>query len=156
LLNENEVKTDALAVKDAVAKSAAHGNWLLQIAKKQEDERYVLGVVLEPDVEDSQGDIYDEYEVRKASEFFMEFARDLGLMHETTLSTDKIKILENYIAPVDFILEGQTVRKGTWLLAARILDDALWEQVKKGELTGWSIEGSAYAQHYQQAKTFYI
>jgi hypothetical protein len=29
------------------------------------------------------------------------------------------------------------------MLAVRVLDDALWKQVKAGELTGFSIGGSA-------------
>jgi len=145
-LEPGEVKKHADAIRDTIAESISQSDWVLHVAKRNEEERYVLGVVLEPDVEDSQGDIYDSDTVRKASEFFMEHARDLGLMHETTLSEKSVKILENYIAPCDFDIEGQPVRKGTWLLAARILDETLWTAVKAGELTGWSIEGSALAQ----------
>jgi len=56
---------------------------------------------------------------------------------------DQVKVLESYLAPVDLTLGGATVRKGTWLLAVRILSDELWEQVKDGQLTGFSIGGSA-------------
>lgn len=52
-------------------------------------------------------------------------------------------ILESYLAPTSFALEGAQVRKGTWLLAMRVLDDDLWSQVKSGELTGLSMGGSA-------------
>jgi hypothetical protein len=144
LLDPSELKKSG--ADDSIAKSISRGDWSVHIAKQKEDECYILGVVLEPDVVDSQGDIYSEEEVRKASEYFMEYARELGLMHKMALPTDKIKILENYIAPVDFELNGQSVRKGTWLLAARIIDADLWKQVKAGQLTGWSIEGSAFAQ----------
>ena len=112
---------------------------------EDEEERYVLGVVLVPNEVDSQGDIYSEEEVRKAAHFFMEFSPVLGLMHERTLPEAKIKILESYLAPVDFDMEGQHVTEGTWLLAARVLDDALWAAIKAGRLTGWSIEGTALA-----------
>jgi hypothetical protein len=31
----------------------------------------------------------------------------------------------------------------TWLLAVRVADEELWRQIKAGELTGFSIGGSA-------------
>lgn len=145
-LEEGELKKTELAVIEGVAKRISRADWHVRVAKQDEDERYVLGVVLVPDETDSQGDIYDEATVRKASEYFMEYARTLGLMHAHALGGDKVRILENYIAPCDFELGDQLVRKGTWLLAARVLDDRLWEAVKSGELTGWSIEGSAIVQ----------
>jgi len=115
------------------------------VDEEDEEERFVLGVVLVPDEEDSQGDIYNEAEVRKAAHYYMEFGAALGLMHEQTLSEAKVRVLESYLAPVDFNLEGQSVKKGTWLLAARILDDDLWDAIKEGRLTGWSMEGTALA-----------
>lgn len=145
MLDPGEIKKSIDSVRATLAERKSVSDWTLQVAKSDDEERYVLGVVLVPNEFDSQGDIYDEDEVRRASEFFMEFARRLGLMHETALSENKIRILENYIAPVDFELEGQFVKKGTWLLAARVLDDRLWQAVKDGALTGWSIEGSSIA-----------
>lgn len=106
------------------------------------DERFVLGIVLEPEVVDAQGDIYSAEEIRRAAHLFMEEFGGLGLMHSMPVNGD-VKILESYVSPVDFTLGDTTVRKGTWLLAVRILSDALWELVKVGWLTGFSIGGSA-------------
>jgi len=55
----------------------------------------------------------------------------------------QVKVLESYLAPVDFAVGETRVRKGPSLLAVRILSDELWEQVKDGKLTGFSIGGSA-------------
>jgi DNA adenine methylase len=55
----------------------------------------------------------------------------------------EVKVLENFLAPTDFTLGDTPVRKGTWLLGVRVLGDELWEKVKSGELTGFSIGGSA-------------
>ena len=107
-----------------------------------DDERYVLGVVLEPEVIDAQGDIYSPEEIRQAAHRFMEEFGGLGLMHRMRVN-GQVKVLESYVSPVDFTVGEVSVRKGTWLLAVRILSDALWEQVKSGELTGFSIGGSA-------------
>ncbi len=106
------------------------------------DERYVLGIVLEPEEVDAQGDIYSAEEIRSAAHRFMETFQGLGVMHRFRVNGD-VKILESYLAPADFELGGQNIRRGTWLLAVRILSDELWEQVKDGELAGFSIGGSA-------------
>lgn len=106
------------------------------------EERYVFGVVLEPDVIDSQNDTYSAEEVRKSAHRFMQDHAALGLQH-SAIVTGKLKILESYIAPVDFAIGEETVKKGTWLLAIRVVDDALWTAVKAGSFTGFSIGGTA-------------
>lgn len=106
------------------------------------DERYVLGIVLEPEVVDAQGDIYSAAEIRQAAHRFMEDFGGLGLMHRFIVN-GQVKVLESYLAPADLDIGDVRVRKGTWLLAVRVLSDELWEQVKDGRLTGFSIGGSA-------------
>ncbi|MBK8940962.1 MAG: hypothetical protein IPM79_25935 [Polyangiaceae bacterium] len=106
------------------------------------DERYVLGIVLEPEVVDAQGDIYSADEIRAAAHRFMEEFGGLGLMHRLRVN-DQVKVLESYLAPTDFTVGELTVRKGTWMLAVRVLSDELWDRVKSGDLTGFSIGGSA-------------
>jgi DNA adenine methylase len=106
------------------------------------DERFVLGIVLEPEVVDAQGDIYSAEEIRAAAHRFMEDFGGLGLMHRLRVN-GQVKVLESYLAPTDFIIGELAVRKGTWLLAVRVLSDELWERVKSGDLTGFSIGGSA-------------
>lgn len=112
------------------------------VVGKAGEERYVLGIVLEPDVVDAQNDTYSADEVRRAEQVFMEQYRHTGLMHREKVD-DVVKILESYLAPVDFDLSGTAVKKGTWLMAVHVLDDELWKQVKAGGLTGFSIGGSA-------------
>lgn len=105
-------------------------------------ERYVLGIVLEPETVDAQQDIYSDAEIRQTAHKFMEDFRVIGLMHKGAVN-DKVKILESYLAPADFEVDGVPVKKGTWLMGVRVLDDELWESVKSGELSGFSIGGSA-------------
>ncbi|MGN6107865.1 MAG: XkdF-like putative serine protease domain-containing protein [Kofleriaceae bacterium] len=106
------------------------------------DERFVLGIVLEPEVVDAQQDIYSAEAVRVAAHRFMEEFGGLGLMHQMRVN-GQVKVLESYIAPHDFTIGEDQVRKGTWLLAVRVLSDELWQAVKDGALTGFSIGGSA-------------
>lgn len=113
---------------------------------KSGEEKIVYGVVLEPTKElnkpDSQGDIYSAQEVRQACHKFMEDYRTMGLQHREEAG-DRVKILENFIAPCDLTIDSKFVHKGTWLLCARVVDQELWGKVKKGEITGFSIGGIA-------------
>jgi DNA adenine methylase len=72
----------------------------------------------------------------------MEKFGGLGLMHRPIIN-GQARILETWIAPCDLDLNGTTVKKGTWLLAVRVIDDELWDAVKAGKFTGFSIGGSA-------------
>ncbi|HET9622029.1 MAG TPA: XkdF-like putative serine protease domain-containing protein [Kofleriaceae bacterium] len=109
---------------------------------KTEEERYVLGIVLEPETVDAQNDVYSAVEVRDAAHRFLENFRNVGLMHQGHVN-DKVKIIESYLSPTSFDLGGTQVKKGTWLLAVHVLDDELWGLIKSGELTGLSMGGSA-------------
>lgn len=109
---------------------------------KTGEERYVFGIVLEPETVDAQKDIYSAAEVRDAAHRFMEEYQNIGLMHRGYVN-DAVKILESYVAPTEFEVDGTKVRKGTWLLAVRVQDESLWQQVKNGELGGFSIGGTA-------------
>ena len=81
--------------------------------------------------------------MRTAAHRFLADAPAVWLMHQSPLGRGSVRILESYIAPQDIEFSGGLVRKGTWLLALRILDDDLWTAIKRGELTGLSIRGSA-------------
>lgn len=109
---------------------------------KSHEERIVFGVVLEPDTVDAQGDTIAAEEIRQAAHKFMEDFGNLGLQHKEIVN-GKLKLLESFIAPVDFDVDGQAVKKGTWLMAERVIDDDLWVAIRKGEITGYSIGGSA-------------
>ena len=112
-----------------------------KIYKAEGDERYVLGVVLEPDEVDSQQDTIAAEDIRRAAHGFMQDYGNIGLQHQTFVN-GKIKILESYIAPASFNVGGQHVKAGTWLLALRVLDDSIWDAIKDGRLTGLSIGGT--------------
>jgi hypothetical protein len=123
----------------------------VRILKADEDERYVLGIVLEPNDgkdgapldPDAHRDVYSTQDVADAGRAFLVKHNELGVMHKRIAKRAEMVVCENYIAPCDFELEGQRVRKGTWLLGAYILSDDLWSQVKTGKLNAWSIQGKA-------------
>lgn len=117
-------------------------------AEGEPELRIVYGEVLVPEDVDAQGDIYSHAVVRDAAwGYLSRFGRGSGMgrQHdaENLLTVDEVELLESYLAPVDFDLNGRAIKAGTWLMCWRILDDALWAAVKAGEVTGFSIGGLA-------------
>lgn len=108
---------------------------------KGEDEHICAGIVYEPNTTDAQGDSATEEEIRKACYDFMENAQKFKINHEGKAA--KVRVLENYIAPQKFSLGGNEIRKGSWVLITRVLDADLWNAIKKGEKTGYSMAGTA-------------
>lgn len=104
-------------------------------------ERIVMGIVYEPDTKDSQGDWANEDEIREAAYSFMESEQVYKINHEG--SGASIRVLESFIAPVDYELEGEKVKKGSWMLGSRVVDEDVWEKIESGELTGYSMAGMA-------------
>lgn len=108
---------------------------------KKEDEHIVCGVVYAPNEVDSQGDTTNEEEIRKALYSYMEGPQKFKVNHKGKYIDTKV--LEIYIAPVDFAINNQKIKKGSWLLIARVLDEKVWKGIKDGSITGYSLAGRA-------------
>ena len=109
---------------------------------KAADKQLAYGLILRPDVPDSQGDIYNEEEVEKAAHWYA--AHSLGKadwLHETELPRGEAVLVESFVAPVGFDWNGFEVKKGDWLGAMWIRYKDRWEAVKKGEIQAFSIKG---------------
>lgn len=109
---------------------------------EDEEERFVYGVVLEPDGVDAQNDTISAGEIRAAAHKFMEDFQNIGLQHMRFVN-GKVKILESFIVPEDVRIGGELVKAGTWVFGVRVLCNEIWKAVKDGLLTGFSIGGSA-------------
>lgn len=80
-------------------------------------------------------DITDAYEAVQK--------RGLNDMHIPSENDEELgTIVECYIAPTDFEVNGETVKKGTWLLGV-VWNPEYFEKIEKGERTGLSLEGTA-------------
>lgn len=106
---------------------------------KENDEKIVYGIVYEPDERDTQGDTATAEEIRKACHSFMENSQVIKMSHKGTGIS--AVVLENYISQWDGQIAGRAIKKGTWLMSLRINDSSVWEKIKKGELTGFSMSG---------------
>ena len=109
--------------------------------KKDTEQRIVYGAVLVPYEVDLQGDIETPEEIEKAAHKFLSGFQTIGDMHEKFKGIGNL--LESSIAQVDFMLNGVYVKKGSWVIATKVVEDDVWDKIKKGELTGYSIGYSA-------------
>lgn len=111
---------------------------------KQDDEKRILtGIVLEPEVEDFEGDIISEEEIERAATFFLQNSRTIGFRHKKKLIN--AKLTSSWVTPVAFTVDGpngkQKVKKGTWLISVHVPDDEIWAMVKKKMINGLSVGG---------------
>ncbi len=111
-----------------------------RIIKRDSEKHFITGIVYEPNVEDSQGEFMTASEIEKAAYWFAKNGDKVDLQHNFE-ECPSCTVVENWVAKADFSLDGQDVKKGTWLVTVEVTDDALWEKVEKGEITGFSMGG---------------
>ncbi|SFW99809.1 Putative phage serine protease XkdF [Bacillus altitudinis] len=46
------------------------------------------------------------------------------------------------LLPSDFEMGGEVIKKGSWVFVM-MASDEIWEQIRKGEITGYSMAGAA-------------
>ncbi|WP_144500281.1 XkdF-like putative serine protease domain-containing protein [Bacillus pumilus] len=110
------------------------------IAKADDAQRLVYGIVYEPHVEDAHGDYMTPAEIEKAAHGFLKDAREIDKQHDFQGGVGEV--VESYIAPSDFEMGDEMIKKGSWVLVTKASDE-IWEQIQKGEITGYSMAGTA-------------
>ncbi|MBQ8331124.1 MAG: hypothetical protein IJX94_01325 [Clostridia bacterium] len=122
--------------EDGQAQFATYG----RILKTDAEHHFVTGVVYEPMTEDAHGNHMSEEEITKAAYWFAKNGDGVDLQHSFE-TLEKAAVVESWVAKADFELGGETVKKGSWLMTVEITDEAVWDAVQKGELTGFSMGG---------------
>lgn len=120
------------------------------IKSDDEAERLVYGIVYEPDTIDAHGDFADAKTIEKAAHEFMLKYRQIDKNHDFVAGVGEV--VESYIAPADMELNGESVKKGTWILTTKA-DEETWEAVKKGEFQGYSLAGVAETEVIEEEVT---
>lgn len=122
--------------EDGKANFSAYG----KIVKTDPDTHYVTGIVYEPMVKDSQGDCMTADEIRKAAYWFAKNGSGIDIQHNFK-KFEKAEVVESWIAPSDFEIGKEKIKKGSWLMTVEISDPDVWSAVEKGEITGFSMGG---------------
>jgi DNA adenine methylase len=118
------------------------------IAKKIEDKQLITGAVLIPNTVDAHGDTIPPDVIEAAAHKFLpeyNVTTTLGLMHKDM--DPPLELVESYIAPIDFVLGTQLIKKGTWIITVHVKLKSIWKKVKDGALTGFSIGGKAVVEN---------
>lgn len=99
-------------------------------------ERVVMAEMLIPDTPNSYGDIYTREAIKDFAYQFAMQGYGIDVNHDNWDVTGQVYVVESFIArpgDPDFI-------EGSWVLAMKILDDAIWQKVLDGEINGYSYE----------------
>ena len=110
------------------------------------EQRIALFVVLEPQDGDQtldvHGDTYTAQEIEKACHSFGNHCMKANLFH--LVETEDAQIVENYISPVEFELDGEIIKQGTWLqkwyFPETEVGEEIWQAVKDGTIDSVSVQ----------------
>ena len=122
--------------EDGQARFATYG----KIVKVDADAHYITGIVYEPMVEDAHGNYMTGEEIRKAAYWFAKNGDKVDLQHSFEKAAG-LSVVENYVAPSDLLIGETAVARGSWVITVECTDEAIWQAVQKGELTGFSMGG---------------
>ena len=131
---------DETVEEESVVKS----KFWVPIAKANEEKRLITGLVLIPDTIDAHGDTMTAEVIEEAAHNFLAGygkKTTMGLMHKDM--NPPIDLVESWVAPISLVIGTTPVPQGGWLITARVNSDPIWSKVKAGELTGFSIGGTA-------------
>lgn len=111
----------------------------IPILKVDDEKRIVTGIVYEPDVADAHDEFMTAEEIEKSAHQFLKDYRNIDKQHDFVAG--QAEVVESWIAKEASKLGEQDIQKGTWLLSVHVPDDETWDEIKKGELTGFSMGG---------------
>jgi DNA adenine methylase len=118
----------------------------MPIIKKDDDEKIVTGIVLEPDEVDAQGDTVSKEAIQEAAhKFLSKFNKDteLGFMHKG-FGDLGMSLIESWVARDNCEIGGSPVKSGSWLMSVKVdNNESLWKKIKSGDISGFSIGGVA-------------
>lgn len=119
----------------------ANFSYVGSIIKADTENHYITGVVYEPMTEDAHGNYMTEKEIEKAAYGFAKSGNKIDLQHNFE-TVEGASVVESWIAKCDTVIEGNEIKKGTWLMTVELSgNDDVWSAVKKGDLTGFSMGG---------------
>lgn len=117
----------------------------VDVFKKDLEKQIVYGVIFEPDMIDAHDEFVTKDDIEEsAHDYLIRMRRDTDesrtkLSH--TLEIDnRTDIVESYIAPCDFEIDGTLVKEGSWVVAMKIHDEQLWKETEES-IVGFSAGG---------------
>lgn len=125
------------------------------IMKADKERRTITGVVLEPDTVDAHKDTIPADVILDAAEDFLaniNVKTTMGLMHKDMGAP--LELVQSFVVPdSDITINNVLVKKGSWVITVRVNSDDIWQDIKDGKLTGFSIGGKAKVQSLKPKAT---
>lgn len=153
---ENEISgVDAVSL---VSMPAIESSWValkdqeIKLAKVDEEKRIVMGAALIPNKpifrrsgEETYYVYFSKDTIRRASELFFQKGNQSNATLEHELKANNLTVFESWIVE-DSEKDKSAIYNldapvGSWVISMKIEDDKVWESVKNGLYTGYSIEG---------------
>jgi len=117
----------------------------VDVFKKDLEKQIVYGVIFEPDMVDAHDEFVTKDDIEdSAHDYLIRMRREddesrTKLSHTLELD-DRTDIVESYIAPCDFELDGFLIKEGSWVVAMKIHDEQLWKETEES-IVGFSAGG---------------
>jgi hypothetical protein len=149
LVDEPAIEMDFIALKKHLKGMTEK----VQFAVADEEKRTLIGPALVPDkpiYRNSGDDEYYVYFSKRTVKKAMELFQKSGMQKNWTLhhdgSLEGLSVVESWIVDDPKMdksqVYGMEVPKGTWMVSVKVDNDEVWmEQVKEGNVKGFSIEG---------------
>lgn len=142
-IEQLQLSEPAEVTLEYVAKAEGGPRLAGPIVRKDAARRIAYSAVLVPGEPDSDGEILTAEKVEDVAHAWLEQFRAFDVQH--SVKQVDVSPVESYIEPADRTVEidGEDVvlPAGTWTLAAKFHDDAVWDEVAAGTRTGLSIMG---------------
>jgi len=155
---ESEVEVSAIALVDSPAIEKAfyafdENTNPLAFSQIKEDEYLIVGPAMIPDMKIYRNDPdFGEYQVffsketvvKIAEKFYKKaFQSNVNLMHNSEQMVEGVTYFLSFIRDSAKGMVGLAgdYPEGTWFVGARVQNPAVWEKIKSGEITGFSVEG---------------
>lgn len=111
------------------------------VIQKNDEKQIVTGIVLKANETDLDGDYFPAEVVEDSAYEFMKEFQTVGDIHK--FKVEDAHVVESYIAPTDFELNGYEIEKGDWVMSTKVENDEMWKAIKDGERNAYSVGGSA-------------
>ena len=160
LIDETE-EIHGIQAISLVANPAIERGWValskdrfLSLAKVNDEKRTLVGVALIPEKEIPRYDqdaneeylvFFSKETIEKAQELFMNSLKNNKATVEHEKDVDGVSVIETWIKEDENdksnLYGFNDVPIGSWLVKMKVYNDEVWQQVKQGDLKGFSIEG---------------
>lgn len=128
--------------KEIIFKSGNAISKTIEFRKIDEEKRMVYGVVYSPDEIDAQGQFTTTKEIESATERFMKAGKTAMVDKNHDEKAGQGFIKESWIKKeIDPLFPDE--KNGSWVVGIKIENEETWDEIKKGEITGLSMQGIA-------------